>query len=229
MLRISFSNSEIRNIEASYNHLKHITVNHDSFTAPFLGGSFKRGTMVKGISDIDLYCFYTGAGNPQAALSALKNHLSTSYPNTIIKQDKPCILLDFNKIPFDVTPLKKENDLIRIPTKDLLSWYIVNLEVLEKAIILLKNKSPLYLDLIKILKLWNRNYGKNYKNYELELIVSSIFLPYSASETSISKALLTFFKHKSIHDASAKMTDLIYSRSSGQQLNNEWLNFIDKR
>ena len=46
---ISYSQDELSNIAASSNHLRGIVKNQPDFNESFLGGSYKRGTMVKSI------------------------------------------------------------------------------------------------------------------------------------------------------------------------------------
>ena len=104
---VSYSQAELSNIASSSNHLRGIIKNQPDFNESFVGGSYKRGTMVKGISDVDVYYQYTGTGNAQAALDRLKNCLVKTYPNSDIRQDKPSILVDFDRIPFNITPYKK--------------------------------------------------------------------------------------------------------------------------
>ena len=124
------------------------------FNESFLGGSYKRGTMVKGISDVDVYFQYIGTSNPATALARLKTCLTTTYPNTTIKQDRPSIYVDFNKIPFNITPYKKDLwQNISIPNNMLYSWETIQFGVLETAITNLRGKNLKYIDLIKILKL----------------------------------------------------------------------------
>jgi hypothetical protein len=49
---ISYSQQELSNIASTLSNLKSIINNENDFKAPFLGGSYKRATMVKGISDV---------------------------------------------------------------------------------------------------------------------------------------------------------------------------------
>ena len=52
---VSYSQQERSNIATTLSYLKNIINNEPDFREPFLGGSYKRGTMVKGISDVDVY------------------------------------------------------------------------------------------------------------------------------------------------------------------------------
>src|SRR6185369_10561952 len=105
--QISYSQVELTNIATTLSNLKDIINNQPDFEEPILGGSYKRATMVKGVSDVDVYFRYTGNGSSQSALATLKKCLTDSYPSTDIRQDKPSILADFNKIPINITPYKE--------------------------------------------------------------------------------------------------------------------------
>jgi hypothetical protein len=165
---ISYSQNELSNIANTLSNLKSIINNERDYREPFLGGSYKRATMVKGVSDVDVYFKYVGNGNPQSALSVLKNGLLRSYPNTPIKQDKPSILVDFQKIPINITPYKQDNwGTLSIPDNNLLYWQVMNFGELENNIIRLRQQNPKLIDLIKILKLWNFNHRKGIKNFEI--------------------------------------------------------------
>lgn len=225
---ISYSQTELSNIATTLSNLKSIINNQPAFMAPFLGGSYKRGTMVKGISDVDVYFRYTGIGNSQSALSTLKDCLTISYPTSIIKQDKPSILADFNKIPINITPYK-QNDLghMSIPDNRLLNWNLINFGELENAVTKLRQKNSDYIGLIKILKLWNCNHNKGIKNFEIEKKVCNLFLyPYAVSR-SISDWIWTFF-HTCGYQSDARLFFVLMKNNySDSTLKSEWLKFIN--
>ncbi len=227
---ITFSPNELHNISGMLGNLKTIVQNVPEFRDPYLGGSYKRKTMVKGISDVDVYFRYTGNQNSQSALAILKNRLMECYPNTIVKQDKPSILVDFNKLPFNITPYKQD-DLgnMSIPDNTLLSWKLVNLEKLELLILALRKKGEKYIDVIKVLKLWNRNYNKGLKNFEIELKVAAYFLNDTIS-TNMSHAdiLWTFFENNG-YRADAQKIHAFMLLSNTNSLKSQWATFIDRR
>jgi len=226
---ISFSQSELSNIADTLGYLKNIVNNQPDFREPFLGGSYKRATMVKGISDVDVYFRYTGNGNSQSALATLKNCLTTSYPSTVIKQDKPSILADFNKIPINITPYKEDvYGNLSIPDNTLLSWKSINFGQLEEQIIQLRRKDPRYIDLIKILKLWNFNYRKGIKNFEIEKRVCTLFLNPNSVSRTLTDWLWTFFQNNSLPIEAKKIQTLMHI-SNEAVLKAEWLKFIDNK
>ncbi len=226
---ISFSQQELSNIATTLSNLKSIVNNQPEFREPFLGGSYKRATMVKGISDVDVYFRYTGNGNSQSALATLKSCLSASYPSTVIKQDKPSILADVNKIPINITPYKEDSvGNLSIPDNNLLQWKSINFGQLENQIIQLRQKNPKYIDLIKVLKLWNFNYQKGLKNFDIEKRVCNLFLsPTSVSQT-LTDWLWTFFQNNGYLSEGQKIHSFMHMNNEGI-LKSEWLKFIDKK
>jgi len=225
---ISYSQTEIGNIAATLNNLKNIVNNQPDFEAPFLGGSYKRATMVKGISDVDVYFRYVGNGNPQSALAKLKSWLSINYPTSIIKQDKPSILADFNKIPINITPYKSDAfGNMSIPDDYLIQWKPINFGQLEAFIIALRQKNTGLINLIKILKLWNKNYHRGLRNFEIEKKVCDIFLYNYISSPSISDWLYTFFSNNNFQQDANRFFPIMKNNSS--TLKSEWLNFIDNK
>lgn len=228
---ISYSQNELSNIAASSNHLRGIVKNQPDFNESFLGGSYIRATMVKGISDVDVYYQYTGTGNSQAALVRLKTCLTNSYPSTVIKQDKPSIHVDFDRIPFNITPYKKENwsNAISIPDNYLVGWQQINFGELETAITALRNKNPKYIDLIKILKLWNRNYNKGLKNFDIEKRVINLFLYSYSSSQSIADWIWTFFQNNGFYNDAILFKGVMINNYNEALLKSAWLKFIDKK
>jgi len=230
---ISYSQTEISNIASSSNHMRGIIKNQPDFNESFVAGSYKRSTMVKGISDIDVYYQYTGTGNSQAALDRLKNCLVKTYSNSTIKQDKPSILVDFDKIPFNITPYKKDlySTTISIPNDNLLGWRQINLTPLETSVASLKGKNSQYGSLIKILKLWNKSHKKGIKNFDIEQKVVNAFNSNFSHNLTISGMMQSFFKFYSLHNDSVKMVDLVgmSTRLNESQLKTEWLKYIENK
>ncbi len=228
--QISYSQQERSNIATTLSYLKNIINNEPDFREPFLGGSYKRGTMVKGISDIDVYFRYTGVGNSQTALAILKNCLALTYPNSIIKQDKPSILADFDKIPINITPFKEDiYGNISIPDKFLISWGSIKFGELETAITSLRQKNVNLIQLIKILKLWNRNYNRGLKNFNIEKRVCNLFLYPYLSSNSISDWIWTFFQNSGFYTDATRFFTMTKNNFSDSLLKSEWLKFIDNK
>jgi len=230
---VSYTQPELSNIAASSNHLRDIIKNQTDFRESFVGGSYQRKTMVKGMSDVDIYYQYTGSGKPQAALDILKSCLSKTFKDSVIKQDKPSILADFQKIPFNITPYKKDlnSTTISIPSNDLTSWRPINITPLETGVIALRGKNSQYGHLIKILKLWNKHHDKKMKNYELEQRVVNTFNSGFKHDQPITGMLQSFFKFYSLHIDSIKLDDLFgkVNRLNEGQLKAEWNRYIENK
>lgn len=226
---ISYSQTELSNIASTLSTLKNIINNEPDFREPFLGGSYKRATMVKGVSDVDVYFRYTGIGNAQSALTKLKNKLMSSYPSSVIRQDNPSILADFEKIPINITPYKEDAvGNMSIPDNSLSGWKSISLSQLEKNITQLRQKNSKYIDLIKILKLRNFNYKKGLKNFEIENRVCNLFLSPSSVSQSLTDWLWTFFQNNGYKDEAQKIHAInLMSNQTSQK--SEWLKFIDKK
>lgn len=231
--QVSYSPAEIEKISASSEYLRNIIKNQTDFKESFVGGSYKRKTMVKNMSDVDIYYQYTGSGRPQAALDILKNCLTKTYSDSNIKQDKPSILADFKKIPFNITPYKKDlsSTTISIPSNDLLSWRPINIAPLEAGVTALRGKNQQYGQLIKILKLWNKHHDKKMKNYEVEQRVVNAFNAVLQHNIPITGMLQFFFKFYSLHNDSVKMVDLIgkVNRLNEGQLKAEWNKYLENK
>lgn len=229
VVSVTYSQAELSNIATTLGNLKNIINGQPDFREPFLGGSYKRATMVKGISDVDVYFRYTGNGNPQSALATLKSCLSKSYPNTTIKQDKPSILADFNKIPINITPYKEDSfGNLSIPDKNLLSWQSISFGQLEKDISAIRQKNPVFIDLIKALKVWNKGNNKGIKNFEIEKKVCNLFLHNYLSSYSISDLIYTFFANNGYQTEANRFFALMKNNYNNATLKSEWLKFINK-
>jgi len=223
---ISYSQAELSNIANTLSSIKNIINNERDFQQPFLGGSYKRATMVKGVSDVDVYFKYIGDGNPQSALSVLKNGLIRSYPNTPIKQDKPSILIEFQKIPMNITPYKQDYmGNLSIPDSNLQYWQKMNFGELEQNIVNLRRQNSKLIDLIKILKLWNFNHRKGIKNFEIEKKVCSLFLNRYIVSYSLQDLMWTFFNNNDFQNDARKIHSLMLNNSFN--LKTEWLKFIN--
>lgn len=223
---ISYSQAELSNIANTLSSIKNIINNERDFQQPFLGGSYKRATMVKGVSDVDVYFRYIGIGNPQSVLSVLKNGLLRSYPNTPIKQDKPSILIEFQKIPMNITPYRQDyKGNLSIPDSNLQYWQTMNFGELEQNIVNLRRQNTKLIDLIKILKLWNFNHRKGIKNFDIEKRVCSLFLNRYIASYSLPDLMWTFFNNNGFQNDARKIHSLMLNNSFN--LKTEWLKFIN--
>jgi hypothetical protein len=177
-----------------------------------------------------VYFQYIGTGNSQSALARLKSCLTASYPTSIIKQDKPSILADFNKIPINITPYKQDMfGNMSIPDNYLLNWQTINFGELESAITALRQKNSQFVQLLKILKLWNYNNRKGLKNFDIEKRVCNLFLYKHQNSQSISDWICTFLSNNGFQNDADKVFSLIKNNYSEATLKAEWLKFIDNK
>ncbi len=173
--------------------------------------------MVKGVSDVDLYYQYTAGYYPQDALTRLRQYLLNSYPRTVIKQDKPSIKIDFNSLPFNITPYKQDFSSRYILNQDLTAWQAINMSTLENNIPILRNKNSNYIALIKILKCWNFKKNKRLQNHRIEELVCSQFLFGITIGTSISNWMYDFFLNNGFTLDAQKMHALILQDNNNDQ------------
>ncbi len=224
----SYDKVELDKRKKSANHLREIIKKENDFESSFIGGSHQRKTMVKGISDIDVYFKYVGDGNPQKALDDIRRCLKPHYPNAKIFQDKPCVLIHFKVIPINVTPYKEVGADYKIPDKKLLNWnHIIHIHKLDKDFNKLKGKDSGFIDLVKLLKIWNLNYRRNLENYKIEENVCALFLDDNNDDyNTLPKRFALFLKNNGFKKDAGKFTALM---GKGQGIKKGWLDFIEKR
>jgi hypothetical protein len=106
--RIELTENERNNIIRSHLHLRERVLQKlDYVEKSFLTGSYKKSTLLRPANDVDIFIVINHKENeitPQAILNKLKKDLNSSYPNSQIRQDKPCITIKFNHITIELTP-----------------------------------------------------------------------------------------------------------------------------
>jgi len=191
----SYNKAEIENIKSTNRDLRETIKKHPDFQSSFIAGSFINKTMVKGISDVDVYFKYIGKGNPKSALDHLKNILTNKYENAKIKQDNPSLLVEFRRIPYNINPYIEIEGKKNMPDKKLERWENTGLGKNDEKLQKLKSKNPQFVDLIKVLKVWNAKYQKM-DNYKIEENVCSLFLNGNLKFEGLAKGMLLFLKNK---------------------------------
>ncbi len=105
---IELTTSQKEKIISSHTHLRQINLQPLFYVKEsFLIGSYKKNTMVRPPSDVDAFLVINRdrySITPNAVLNQLKRDLNNSYPNSKIRQDKPCVTLDFNHCKIELTP-----------------------------------------------------------------------------------------------------------------------------
>lgn len=148
-----------------------------------LTGSYKRRTIIRPMNDIDVFVILTympGAytnPTPQSVLNKLKSDLNYSYPNSIIRQDKPCIVLDFRHCKFELTPaiegITWGENYYEIPNSDNINRWkkIDSPDVLGQQLTRANSSNPLLIPLIKMMKRCKVNNNLNYPaSFEMEIL-----------------------------------------------------------
>lgn len=107
--KIELTDNQRDKIKTSHKHLReNILQPLDYISHTFLTGSYKKKTLINPANDIDVFVVLSGYSQyditPNAILNKLKKDLKSRYPNTTIKQDKPCIVIEFNHVLFELTP-----------------------------------------------------------------------------------------------------------------------------
>lgn len=117
-----------QNIELTENQTQGIITSHtalrrqlqqlDYVSDSFLTGSYKKNTMIRPPSDVDIFVLVDYGYDeitPNTVLGNLRRDLLASYPNSTIRQDKPCVVLDFTHCKFELTPAIKVDPYYYIP------------------------------------------------------------------------------------------------------------------
>jgi hypothetical protein len=184
--KIELTDNQRDKIKTSHKHLREKVLQPlDYVSHTFLTGSYKKKTLIKPANDIDVFVVLSGYSKdnikPNTILDKLKNSLNPKYPQTTIKQDKPCIVIEFNHVTFELTPAIEipnyyggdSNFYIPEMSKNNRWQNVENPRVLEKSLTKanqrLNNK---LIPLIKMMKHHNKNLRMSGKlaSYEIEKI-----------------------------------------------------------
>lgn len=173
--KIELSENQKSTIASSHNHLRqNILQKLDYVDTTLLIGSYKKSTMISPVDDLDIFVilnYETNEIKPQSILDKMKNTLKSSYPNSDIKIDFPCVSLNFNHCKIELTPVIKSYwDTYFLPVRN--DWdNTSNPKTLETR---LTNKNQslnnMLIPLIKIMKKMKRNNPNRYRtpSYKME-------------------------------------------------------------
>ena len=176
--------AERNRIITTHTHLRqNILQRLDYVKNTILTGSYKRRTIIRPMNDVDIFVILNyspgsfGNPTPQTILNRLKRDLSTTYPNTNIKQDKPCIILEFNHCKFELTPAIEGytwgGSYYEIPnTTNINSWQRIDSpDVLGEQLTRANRQNPLLIPLIKMMKKSKvKNNLKIPRSFEMEVL-----------------------------------------------------------
>jgi len=107
--KIELTPNQRNKIKTSHKHLREkILQPLDYVSHTFLTGSYKKKTLINPANDIDVFVVLSGYTQydikPNTILDKLKKDLNITYPKTPVKQDKPCIIINFEHVTFELTP-----------------------------------------------------------------------------------------------------------------------------
>src|SRR5690606_345315 len=129
-----------------------------------LTGSYQRNTMIRPVNDVDLFVVLEDyeepheIPSPKVILQRLKRELDKKFPNSPIREDKPCVVVACKHCKFKLTPAFRLNSFpgshYRIPQlSNSYGWQVINTpEILEREIAYASVKKPLLIPLIKMMK-----------------------------------------------------------------------------
>lgn len=153
----------------------------------FLTGSYKKNTMIRPPSDVDSFVVLNAQSwewnAPDYFLNKLKRDLNYYYPNSVIRKDKPCIVLDFSHCKFELTPavmVGHSHDYgFYIPKDGVNDWVVVDSpRRFENELAQSNNRmGGMLTPLIKMMKVCKKfNSIKNIKSFEIEeMAVRSLY------------------------------------------------------
>lgn len=193
--KIELTDNQRNKIKTSHKHLREkILQPLDYVSHTFLTGSYKKKTLINPANDIDVFVvlkdysqnrYHANYITPHTILNKLKKDLQKTYPNTNIKQDKPCIIINFEHITFELTPaIEIENywgeySEFYIPemSKNNIWQKVENPRVLEN-LLTQKNQSlnQKLNPLIKMMKKWKVNNNIKIPSFEMEkMAIDSLY------------------------------------------------------
>jgi len=148
-----------------------------------LTGSYKRRTIIRPMNDVDVFVILNynpgayGNPSPQSILNRLKSDLKYTYPNSTIKQDKPCVVLDFSHCKFELTPAIEGNtwgsNYYEIPNSDNLSYWkrVDSPDILGTQLTRANSSNQLLIPLVKMMKRCKAfNNLKSPASFEMEIL-----------------------------------------------------------
>ena len=139
-------------------------------------GSYSRDTTLSRKydknSDIDLMIVFEDAKeyNPQTCLNWLKDFAEYWYPNSLVKQSLPTVIIELQNIKFELVPAYVNDFDMCYIARDSSNWQYTNPKDLNKKMNDLNIKTNYeFKRVIRLIKYWNvqKNY-RGYKSYALE-------------------------------------------------------------
>ena len=216
---IELTANQKQSIRDSHNYLRRQMQQFDYVSNSFLTGSYIKNTMIRPPNDVDIFVLINHSYSeitPNAVLSKLKHHLSTSYPNSTIRQDKPCIVLDLSHCKFELTPaipVYQHNDSdYYIPLQGANDWlYVESPRLLEERLTNANQSlNGMLVPLIKMMKACKRhNNITDKKSFEMEEIAITYLVYIDGYRDGVQQLLRAYnwTDRRRSHDEIEIMTD----------------------
>lgn len=160
----------------------------DDVVESFAFGSFMRNTNLPTCIDEDtdvdyMIVFDTTRLKPDSYLVRLRNFATEFYPRTRRYQDHPTIVLDMNKIKFEISPATQlwgrvsQYYQIPAPHQSYLQWINTYPQQLEKDLNDADHRNHYKIrPVIRLLKYWNVLNGKRISSYKIEeYVITHVF------------------------------------------------------
>jgi len=203
---ITVTDRQEDNIDASFNNLKTNLMKDDSNLSVkevFLNGSYERDTIIRPLSDIDLFAVidetdYTENGldpNPQSVLTKFKNYLNglSEYKDKV-KQDRPCVTVVLSDKNFDVLPSLRKSGALYIPNSDLNGWIFTDPKTHTDSLNRVnRNRNYKVKSIVKAVKQWKREHSQNIPSFHIEEVAINIFNIWNF--TNLEEGIRLWFEH----------------------------------
>jgi predicted nucleotidyltransferase len=180
--KIELTYAQKYKIKTSHKHLRENILQKLYYVSnTFLTGSYKKKTLINPANDIDVFVVLSGYTQhnitPNTVLDKLKKDLNITYPETLVKQNKPCIVIDFNHVTFELTPAIEIENYSEVDNKFYIpkmsrdnEWQLVeNPRILEKELTKANQRLDNKLNpLIKMMKKCKVNNNLTIPSFEME-------------------------------------------------------------
>ena len=222
---LTISQKEFDNIKGTLKDLKGKLQLTGMFHNIENGGSYKRKTMIKGYSDIDLFCHYLGDYSPQSILDRIKDSLTEKYCHIPILIDFPSVVVKFKRVDVEIIPIKKNKVKGSIIPANNDNWKETDLVSQKRKLKKLLGDNSDLLCVIKVLKYWNIKYQEGLFSHQIEQIVYSQF--HNVGRMRICEYMMQFFKGNLFGEEAQIIEKLIeLSDRQSPQLRTKWKDFI---
>jgi len=167
---------------------------HQGTFSTVLNGAFSRKTMASPLSDnvIDMLVLFRDSDvkhtYPSRVFTLLKNSLSKQYPDIYAIEGRNTLILPMKNFQFKIQPgYLSPNHTYMVPSDLFNEWINYDIHSYNDKFVRenVRHKGRL-IEIIRMIKTWNRISGQRFNGYYLELLVTTVLHDYeikSYSET----------------------------------------------